>query len=760
MDEYLTPDQESESLFEQPLAISLLDDVPGPVLIVKNNKFSGCNAAAVGLFRFSDRTSIVGKDLPAISAATLPDGSDSAVIGKNLLDRVVPGKNFRFEWVFQKTDGTTFDAKVTARKSASGTGSYILLSVVNNNAESQSIRDIRNLSIEMKKGNLRARLNTEGYHGDLETMMQNINSMLNDILFPFRDMSKVLVQISKGDIHARLTHSYEGEHERIRNAVNGVADSISHLQEEIERLINAAISGDLAERGRPELFVGAYADMISRMNEMLNTILNPIRHGNRVLQKMSKGDLSEKVTIECVGDHAKLKNAINSLHDWLSDLITYITTISQGDMSASIEQASDRDQMYGPLIEMRDNIRSLIKDVNILVQGGIKGDLSIRADPSHHKGDFRGIVEGMNNTLDSVIVPVHEAMQVAEKYAQYNFSCRINQDLTMNGDWIAYKEALDLVGNNVSKVVSTINDQILILNSVVTQEHGSINDVTQGSNVLASIAEKVSINAERGREGINQILQAMEDLAVNVSAVSAKADEVNHLATDTNAISEKGTQLARNAETGMDEITSSTSQVVSIVHEIMEEMKKISQITKVISEIASQTNLLALNAAIEAARAGDAGRGFAVVASEVKSLALESRQSAESITDMIDSLSKKTELASATMDKSAESVQYGGKALKETLDVFNEIIKSIATITIRMDEVARAVEQQAAVVEEITASIDDVNEMVLNTANEAVSAAAASQEAAAASNQLSHQSEETFQVSLRLKQEIEKFTVS
>lgn len=751
---------ESASFFDQPVVISLLDDIPGPVLIARNNLFIGCNAAAKALFKFPDQSTIIGKDLPKISAPILPDGSSSAVIGKTILNKVVAGKPFRFEWVFQKTDGSTFNAKVTAKQAQSGDGSSLILSIVNNEAESRSIRDIQKLAAEMKSGNLKARLDTDGYHGDLETMLLSINDMLNDILFPFRDMSKVLVQISKGDIHARVTATYEGEHERVRRAVNGVADAILSLRGEITRLIDAATAGNLAERGRPELFSGAFAELIHGLNDMLNSILTPIRHGNRVVQKMSQGDLSERVTIECVGDHAKLKNAINNLHDWLTDLIIYVTAIAQGDMKASIESASERDEMYEPLIKMRDNLKSLLMDVSTLADAGIKGDLTARADPTRHMGEYQSIIQGMNKTLDSVIIPVREAMQAANQYASYDFTYRIPPALSMTGEWKSFKEALDSVGKNISTAIAVINEQMLILSSIVLQTRESILDVTSGSNALANIAEKVSYNAERGSDSIQQIHLAMEDLAMNVAGVSGKAEEVNQLALQTNVMSEKGTELAKNAEKGMGEITTSTGKVVEIVHEIMGEMKKIHQITKVISDISSQTNLLALNAAIEAARAGEAGRGFAVVASEVKSLALESRKSAENITIMIENLAAKTELASATMDQSASSVQFGSTALQDTLRVFTDIVDSIGVITIRMDEVARSAEQQAAAVQEITASIDEVNEMVLNTAKEAVAAAAASQESAAGTDQLLHQSDEIYQVSERLKTEIQKFTIS
>ncbi|NLL11127.1 MAG: hypothetical protein GX268_09660 [Methanomicrobiales archaeon] len=91
------------------------------------------------------------------------------------------------------------------------------------------------------------------------------------------------------------------------------------------------------------------------------------------------------------------------------------------------------------------------------------------------------------------------------------------------------------------------------------------------------------------------------------------------------------------------------------------------------------------------------------------------------------------------MDKSVLVVRDGGKALNETLEVFNKIIDSVNTVSLQMDNVAKAAEQQAAAVEEITASINEVNTLISGTAKDAIASAAASEEAAAAIDQISEQ---------------------
>lgn len=71
--------------------------------------------------------------------------------------------------------------------------------------------------------------------------------------------------------------------------------------------------------------------------------------------------------------------------------------------------------------------------------------------------------------------------------------------------------------------------------------------------------------------------------------------------------------------------------------------REISKITGLITEIAQQTNMLSLNASIEAARAGEAGRGFAVVAEEVKTLAVNTVKSSESIRNLVGTVQENTQ---------------------------------------------------------------------------------------------------------------------
>lgn len=421
--------------------------------------------------------------------------------------------------------------------------------------------------------------------------------------------------------------------------------------------------------------------------------------------------------------------------------------LAQGDLDLnfSVTAADEHTKEVSELfVQMNESLKKAVSAISLmtsdtlmLAKAAVDGALDTRADATKHEGDYRKIVKGVNDTLDSVVTPIREALRVSKEYADSNFTARVDPGLTVAGDWIEFKKALDNIGIQISTAVRLINKQLMDLAANAEEATASIEEVTAGAQQIARNAGEVSSNSLRGEDGIIQVLKAMEDLTITVAEVSRRAELVSSSATQANTFAQSGVQLAQQSETAMEEIKRSSTEVVLIVKEINQQMEEIGKIVRLITDISNQTNLLALNAAIEAARAGEAGRGFAVVAAEVKSLALDSRQSAENISDMILNLQTKAKKANDAMGLAEKAVEDGGATLTETVDSFNQIANSIDDINRNATDVASSSEEQAASVEEVTASINEVSDLVQNTAKEAGDAAAATEEASASIEQIS-----------------------
>jgi len=312
---------------------------------------------------------------------------------------------------------------------------------------------------------------------------------------------------------------------------------------------------------------------------------------------------------------------------------------------------------------------------------------------------------------------------------------------------------------NLEENIGDVNARMLNLTSTAENATSSIEDASKSVTQIAKNAGKVSENAEKAAQGVDQISKAMQDMSAAIEEITSSMESVSGLSKETNDLSHNGAKLAQNAEKSMGEISVSSAHVYDIVSDVEKQMSEISKIVILIRELANQTNLLALNAAIEAARAGEAGRGFAVVATEVKSLAQESRNSAERIEEMIGSLTKSTQNASQAMADSKSIVEQGAKMVTETLQSFNSIASAVDKVAKSASEVAAATEEQAATTEEITASITEVANLVDMTAKEAGDAAAATEESSAALDEITRMVETVNKVAVEAMEANKKFKV-
>jgi methyl-accepting chemotaxis protein len=262
--------------------------------------------------------------------------------------------------------------------------------------------------------------------------------------------------------------------------------------------------------------------------------------------------------------------------------------------------------------------------------------------------------------------------------------------------------------------------------------HGIVSQLARNTVQVSASCEHLTLTAEQIATAAEEVASQSGTVATASEEMSATSNEISSSCTEV-AVSSKhasdtakgGAAVVQATLVGMEQIALRVKESAGTVARLGERSDQIGAIVGTIEDIADQTNLLALNAAIEAARAGEQGRGFAVVADEVRALAERTTRATREIGEMIKTIQTETSGAVAGMQRGVEEVEKGMKSSRESGGALQDILDDIEGVTVQINQIATAAEEQNAVTGEISSNIHQINGVVLETAKGAHETAAA-----------------------------------
>ena len=202
-------------------------------------------------------------------------------------------------------------------------------------------------------------------------------------------------------------------------------------------------------------------------------------------------------------------------------------------------------------------------------------------------------------------------------------------------------------------------------------------------------AKSVSSTAFRTSAQALSVAASSEQSSHNVQAVATASEELSAAIRE---IAQKVTQTRMTVV----KATAATKDSDANIASLALAAQKISEVMSLINGIAEQTNLLALNATIEAARAGEAGKGFSIVAAEVKTLATQTANATDTISEQINSIQHGTSAAvhaireiAATMDEVNQWSEAIAAAIEEQGACTSEISSNVHRAAAGSNEVSR-----------------------------------------------------------------------
>jgi methyl-accepting chemotaxis protein len=540
------------------------------------------------------------------------------------------------------------------------------------------LQEIMRLVDASKEGRLSERGKATQFTGSHREMIQGINEMLDAILLPIGEGNRILAQISSGKVDELITQAYQGDHEKMKVAINNVAVVVQALEKEMGRLTDASKEGQLSDRGKPEQFQGAYAEIVRGVNTMLDAILLPIGEGNRILAQVSNGKIDELIAATYKGDHEKMKQAINNVAGVLQGLQKELGRLTEASKAGQLSERGKHDQFQGAYAEIVRGVNGILDAViNPLNVSAKYVDLISKGDnPPPITDTYYGDFNLIKNNLNTLVAAMNEITSAAEEISNGNLTVEIRERSPQD------------------KLMQALSAMVSGLTQTVSDIRGIAGEVAAASQSISTASIQVSKGASAQAAAAEEASSSMEEMVSNIKQNADNAQQTDKIAN----------KSARDAQ----ESGKSVLEAVSA-------MKEIANKISIIEEIARQTNLLALNAAIEAARAGEHGKGFAVVAAEVRKLAERSQKAAAEINQLSSTTLRVSEKSGEMLDKlvpdiqrTAELVQEISAASKEQDTGAEQINKALQQLEKVIQQNASASEEMASTTEELTGQSDQL----------------------------------------------------
>ncbi|ENO74324.1 putative methyl-accepting chemotaxis protein, partial [Thauera sp. 27] len=103
-----------------------------------------------------------------------------------------------------------------------------------------------------------------------------VNATLDAVIGPLNVAADYVDQIAKGAIPARITDSYNGDFNTIKNNLNTAIDAVNALVTDANMLAQAAVEGRLSTRADASRHHGDYARIVQGVNATLDAVIAPI----------------------------------------------------------------------------------------------------------------------------------------------------------------------------------------------------------------------------------------------------------------------------------------------------------------------------------------------------------------------------------------------------------------------------------------------------------------------------------------------------
>ncbi len=369
-----------------------------------------------------------------------------------------------------------------------------------------------------RDGRTRQRVRLGVSTGAWGEMEQSINTLIDDLLWPTTEVTRVVAAVAKGDLlqTARLDvdgRPLKGEFLQAATIVNTMIKQLGVFTSEVTRVAReVGTDGKLGGQAQVNEVTGVWKELTESVNSMANNLTAQVRNIAEVTIAVANGDLSKKITVDVRGEILLLKEAINTMVDQLRSFASEVTRVARevgtegklGGQALVPGVAGTWKDLTDSVNAMCGNLTDQVRNIAHVTTAVARGDLSRKITV-----DVRGEILELKNTINTMVDQLNAfASEVTRVAREVGTEGKLGGQAQVPGVAGTWKDLTD----NVNFMASNLTAQVRNIADVATAIAGG------------DLSKKITVNVS------GEILQLKETINTMVDQLNGFASEVTRVA--------------------------------------------------------------------------------------------------------------------------------------------------------------------------------------------------------------------------------------
>src|SRR5436190_588928 len=256
--------------------------------------------------------------------------------------------------------------------------------------ESKAAEIARVAELVGKEGQFNQRMSLPGATGGWADVIERINTLVGDVMYPMHEVARVIGSVAKGDLSQTMVLEAEGrplrgEGLRLGTVVNTMVGQLNAFSSEVSRVAReVGTEGKLGGQAQVPGVAGVWKDLTDNVNSMAANLTGQVRNIAEVTTAVAKGDLSKKITAEAKGEILELKNTINTMVDQLNAFAGEVSRVArevgtEGKLGGQAQVPGVAGTLHDAIANvnsMATNLTAQVRNIAEVTTAVANGDLS------------------------------------------------------------------------------------------------------------------------------------------------------------------------------------------------------------------------------------------------------------------------------------------------------------------------------------------------------------------------------------------------